>query len=95
MTKTKFYRQSYFLYLTNDNLLYRHNLAARFPSGQLHKCIRSRSLASSVFHNLRMVKINSFRGYANEIRLVKFLLSKAIALNSGRWFLLFRVSMSQ
>lgn len=52
-------------------------------------------LSHQVFHNLRMVKINSFRGYANEIRLVKFLLSKAIALNSGRWFLLFRVSMSQ
>lgn len=33
-----------------------------------------------VFNVLRMVKINSFRGYPNEIRLLKILLEKAVAL---------------
>lgn len=33
-----------------------------------------------VFNDLRMVKINSFRGYPNEIRLLKILLEKAVAL---------------
>lgn len=38
------------------------------------------NLPDQLFYNLRKVKINSYRGYPNEILLVKFLLEKAIVL---------------